>query len=123
MYANPTKHNREVLHALARSRGRPALDARRMLGDLDDEARADSALLVQDQAGATAVMAADSIGPYEIRGELGRGAMAVVWRGYDPALEREVAIKEPLLPAGARRRDSARSSRSGSCARAARPRS
>jgi len=37
-----------------------------------------------------------SIGPYEIRGELGRGAMAVVWRGYDPKLEREVAIKEPL---------------------------
>ena len=39
-----------------------------------------------------------SIGPFEIRGMLGRGAMAVVWLGYDPSLDREVAIKEPLLP-------------------------
>ena len=41
---------------------------------------------------------ADFIGPFEIRGKLGRGAMAVVWRGYDPSLDREVAIKEPVLP-------------------------
>ncbi len=41
---------------------------------------------------------ADYIGPFEIRGKLGRGAMAVVWRGYDPSLDREVAIKEPVLP-------------------------
>ncbi|MDZ4170487.1 MAG: serine/threonine-protein kinase [Coriobacteriia bacterium] len=39
-------------------------------------------------------------GPYHIISELGRGAMAVVWRAYDPALEREVAIKEPLPPPG-----------------------
>jgi tRNA A-37 threonylcarbamoyl transferase component Bud32 len=38
------------------------------------------------------------LGPYEIRSELGRGAMAQVWRAYDPVLDREVAIKEPLLP-------------------------
>lgn len=38
-----------------------------------------------------------SIGPYELRRELGRGAMARVWRGYDPNLEREVAIKVPLF--------------------------
>jgi tRNA A-37 threonylcarbamoyl transferase component Bud32 len=37
-----------------------------------------------------------SIGPYEIRGRLGAGAMAVVWRAWDPKLEREVAIKEPM---------------------------
>ena len=36
------------------------------------------------------------LGPYEIRGKLGAGAMAVVWRGWDPKLEREVAIKEPM---------------------------
>jgi serine/threonine-protein kinase len=43
----------------------------------------------------------DHIGPYELRGQLGRGAMAVVWRAWDPKLEREVAIKEPVLPSGA----------------------
>lgn len=37
------------------------------------------------------------IGPYELRGELGRGAMACVWRAWDPNLEREVAVKEPLF--------------------------
>ena len=42
----------------------------------------------------------ESIGPFEIRGMLGRGAMAVVWLGYDPSLDREVAIKEPVLPPG-----------------------
>ena len=26
----------------------------------------------------------EHLGPYELRGELGRGAMAVVWRGFDP---------------------------------------
>jgi eukaryotic-like serine/threonine-protein kinase len=33
------------------------------------------------------------IGKYQIRGELGRGAMGVVYRGFDPLIEREVAIK------------------------------
>ena len=37
------------------------------------------------------------IGPYELRGELGRGAMARVWRAWDASLRREVAIKEPLF--------------------------
>lgn len=37
-----------------------------------------------------------TFGPYEIRGKLGSGAMAVVWRAWDPKLEREVAIKEPI---------------------------
>ncbi|MEI7813975.1 MAG: protein kinase [Coriobacteriia bacterium] len=42
----------------------------------------------------------DSLGPYQIRGELGRGAMAVVWRAFDSRLEREVAVKEPVMPPG-----------------------
>lgn len=36
------------------------------------------------------------LGPYELRGVLGRGAMARVWRAWDPILHREVALKEPL---------------------------
>ena len=39
----------------------------------------------------------EHLGPYELRGELGRGAMAIVWRAWDPNLECEVAIKEPLF--------------------------
>ena len=37
------------------------------------------------------------IGPYELRGELGRGAMARVWLAWDPNLAREVAIKVPTF--------------------------
>lgn len=37
------------------------------------------------------------LGPYELLDELGHGAMARVWRAWDPNLEREVAIKEPLF--------------------------
>jgi serine/threonine-protein kinase len=37
------------------------------------------------------------VGPYRIRGELGRGGMARVYRGLHESLQREVALKE-LLP-------------------------
>ncbi|MEZ5305208.1 MAG: serine/threonine-protein kinase [Verrucomicrobiales bacterium] len=49
-----------------------------------------------------------AVGGYEVRGEIARGGMGVVLRGYDPALDREVAIKllAPHLAAlpGARER-------------------
>lgn len=35
----------------------------------------------------------DRLGKYEIRAVLGRGAMGIVYRGFDPHIEREVAIK------------------------------
>ena len=41
-------------------------------------------------------MQPDKIGRYEIKSELGRGGMAVVYRGFDPQTRREVAIK--VLP-------------------------
>ncbi|MDA1161748.1 MAG: SpoIIE family protein phosphatase [Planctomycetota bacterium] len=40
-----------------------------------------------------------SIGKYEIRALLGRGAFGAVYKGYDGQLDREVAIKTPLLGA------------------------
>jgi sigma-B regulation protein RsbU (phosphoserine phosphatase) len=38
-----------------------------------------------------------TIGRYKIRGILGSGGFGAVYRGYDPELDRDVAIKVPLL--------------------------
>ena len=38
----------------------------------------------------------ERIGPYEVREKIGAGGMGEVWKGYDPALKREAALK--ILP-------------------------
>ena len=43
--------------------------------------------------------AAQTLGKYEIRGTLGKGAMGTVYDGWDPAIARRVAIKTVNLPA------------------------
>ena len=48
------------------------------------------------------------IGKYEIRGEIGRGACGVVYRGYDPFCARDVAIKVALQDTESRESASAR---------------
>src|SRR3984957_1739635 len=42
--------------------------------------------------------AVESLGKYEIRRQLGRGAMGTVYEGFDPIIERIVAIKTVRLP-------------------------
>ncbi len=42
----------------------------------------------------------DSVGRYHVLSELGRGSMGVVYLGFDPKLQREVAIKTILVPEG-----------------------
>ncbi len=43
--------------------------------------------------GAAADAVPPSLGKYEVRRELGRGAMGIVYEGWDPAIERRVALK------------------------------
>src|SRR5580692_8193370 len=41
--------------------------------------------------------APENLGKYELRGTLGRGAMGIVYDGWDPLIDRRVAIKTVRL--------------------------
>jgi len=55
-------------------------------------------MLSPENSEVSSLLALDRLGRYEIRGELGRGTMGVVYRGYDPVIDRPVALKSVLLP-------------------------
>jgi len=50
----------------------------------------------------TACRLSNPLGKYEIRRQLGRGAMGTVYEGFDPIIERTVAIKTVTPPRGGR---------------------
>jgi tetratricopeptide (TPR) repeat protein len=55
---------------------------------------------IRSQIEIEAFLDLQSLGRYQIRGRIGRGTMGVVYRGYDPVLDREIAIKTvDLAPA------------------------
>jgi serine/threonine-protein kinase len=35
----------------------------------------------------------NTLGKYQLRGELGKGAMGIVYEGFDPFIQRTVALK------------------------------
>ena len=70
-----------------------ALTQKKQSKDLVDSSSVPTSGFDQTQVLTSEYPSSDTLGRYEIRRELGRGANGTVFLGYDPSIDREVAIK------------------------------
>ncbi|MFA5941263.1 MAG: serine/threonine-protein kinase [Sinimarinibacterium sp.] len=62
----------------------------------------DTAVTESGKSGSFPDQAPERIGKYEVRGEVGRGGCGVVYKGFDPFVQRDVALKVALQDAAVR---------------------
>ncbi len=91
VFRRMSEHNPKFRDIAARLAQSKALAETVMLGPV--AGRGNDSTLVLDQPGVSKPM----LGRYEIEKELGKGAMGVVYRGRDPKIGRQVAIKTLAL--------------------------
>lgn len=62
----------------------------------------DTAVTESGKSGSFPDQAPERIGKYEVRGEVGRGGCGIVYKGFDPFVQRDVALKVALQDAAVR---------------------